>query len=185
MILSKSSEKTSYGFVHALYGQGKGKTSAAIGLAIRAAGCGLKVSFVQFMKDGKSNERKILESIPEIDYFCPGNHQWASRGKEMLKSQREHALSCMKYIFNLPEDKDLLICDEILNVPLYLDGNNKPLSYINLADYVRNKRPNLELVITGLYLPKNMVDLIDYASEIKEVKHPFKLGIKARPGIEF
>jgi cob(I)alamin adenosyltransferase len=171
--------------VHAIYGRGKGKTTAAIGLAVRAAGYGLNVSFVQFMKNSQSNETKALRYIPNIDYYCPGDYQWASLENGMLEPQKMHALACLEYVLEIPDTTNLLVCDEILNVPLFGTNGNRPFSYEDIEGYIRSKRSDLELVLTGLSLSKNLTDLVDYASEIQEKKHPFQRGILARPGIEY
>ena len=176
---------TCYGRVHAIYGKGKGKTTAALGLTIRAAGYGLNVAFVQFMKSGNNNERKVLENMPQIDYYCPGNHEWAYLKNGLIASQRLHALSCLEYALTIPDSTNMLVCDEILNVPLFGLNGNTPFTYQDIGDVIKIKRPDLELVITGLYCPPNLLELVDYASEIQEIKHPFQLGIKARPGIEY
>ena len=184
-VLQSAENPSVYGLVHAIYGRGKGKTTATVGLAVRAAGYGLQVSFVQFMKDGKSNEREILEYSPQIDYYCPGDHEWASLDKELMESQKMHALSCLDYVLQLPDTTNLLICDEILNVPLFGSYGNKSFTYDDIEEMIKNKRSDLELIITGLYCPDNLLELADYASEIQEVKHPFQQGITARPGIEY
>jgi cob(I)alamin adenosyltransferase len=181
----KGNPERTYGLVHAIYGRGKGKTTAALGMAVRSAGYGLNVSLVQFMKNGQSNEINALRYIPNLDYYCPGDHQWASIENGLLESQKNHALDCLEYVLDTPETTNLLVCDEILNVPLFGMNGNRPFSYEDIADCIKSKRSDLELVLTGLYLPENLKGLIDYASEIHERKHPFKRGISARPGIEY
>ena len=185
-ILQNVENPSVYGMVHAIYGRGKGKTTAAVGLAVRAAGYGLQVSFIQFMKDGTSNERKVLEYIPQIDYYCPGDHEWASLDNGLMKEHKIHALSCLDYILQLPPTTNLLICDEILNVPLFGSNGNSPFTYEDIGELIiKSKRSDLELVLTGLYCPSNLLGLVDYASEIQAVKHPFQRGITARQGIEY
>ncbi|MBN2422703.1 cob(I)yrinic acid a,c-diamide adenosyltransferase [Candidatus Woesearchaeota archaeon] len=185
-ILNNIVDPSVYGMVHAIYGRGKDKTCAAIGIAIRAAGYGLKVAFVQFMKDGKSNERTILANIPQIDYFCPGEHEWADLNIGLVESQKRHALSCLEHILQLPYTTNLLVCDEILNVPLYGSRGNRPFTYSDIGEFITKcRKSNLELVLTGLCCPGNLLELVDYASEIREVKHPFQQGIQARAGIEY
>ena len=178
-------DKNYYGKVHAIYGRGKGKTTAAIGLTVRTAGYGLKTSFVQFMKNGESNERRILDQIPEIDYYCPGNHGWASIRQGLVESQKYHALLCLEYALNVPEDTNMLVCDEILNVPLFGAKGDTAFTYEDIGELIKSKRSDLELVITGLQCPNELIELVDYASQIKKVAHPFQKGLIARPGIEY
>ena len=169
--------------IHAIYGNGKGKTSSAVGMAIRAAGHGYEVGFVQFMKDGRSSETQILKNIPNIDYFCPGSHEWALPGMGLAESQQKHALCCLKYV--LENEKDMLVCDEILNVPLFGLNGDKPFTYNDIGDMLQEKPPYMELVMTGLYLPSELEDICDYSSCIQPKKHPFDKGVMARPGVEY
>lgn len=174
-----------YGRTHLIYGGGKGKTTAALGLALRAIGNDLKVGFVQFMKDGKSGECEVLKSIPNVSYYCPGDHNWASLSKGLNSSQQYHALLCLDYAIKEMTFVDILVCDEILNVPLYDNKNNNTFSYDDINELIAIKPNNLELVLTGLYCPPILIESADYVSEICKIKHPFDSGIYARKGIEF
>ncbi len=195
-----------YGKIHVIYGPGKGKTGASIGYAIRAAGAGLKVVYVSFMKDGESSEVGVLREIPAIDYYCPGAHDFIQTGCTPTESQVEHAMRALGYArscsdgkgndwYNLYYNKnengrdgsyhnketDVLICDEILTAAGYgVIGCEDVLGLID------GKRNNLELMMTGYYCPPEILCYADYASEIKNIKHPYEdCGLQARYGIEY
>ncbi|HIG94491.1 MAG: ATP:corrinoid adenosyltransferase BtuR/CobO/CobP [archaeon GW2011_AR13] len=172
-----------YGYVHAIYGNGKGKTTSGIGLVHRALGYGLKVGIVQFMKGEKSNEIPELKQNSSVIYYSPGEFDWAFIEKGLTDKQRNHSLSCLNFVLNIPCDVNLLFCDEMLNVPLFGNGN-PAFNYKDIINMVKNKRKNLEFVMTGLKCPNEVLDVVDYAQEIKMIKHVFEKGIIARPGIE-
>ena len=85
------------GLVHAVYGNGKGKTTSAMGLAIRAAGAGYQVDIVQFMKDGRSSEVSLLRKMPGINYYCPGPHDFQHLDNSPNVKSLEHARLNLKY----------------------------------------------------------------------------------------
>lgn len=167
------------GKVHVYTGQGKGKTTAAIGLAIRAAGAGLRVCMHQFIKGKYYNELRTLEKIKNIKVKqcgrgCfirtkpkPADIECARMG---LASARADVMSG-KY--------DLVILDEA-NVAL-------KLGLIKLADVLDliNRRPDcVEIVLTGRGAPRRLVSCADYVTRFIKVKHPFDKGLLARRGIE-
>ena len=157
-----------------------GKTTRAVGLAIRAAGVGLKVNFIQFMKSGTSGEIIIFANIPNIRYQCPGRHPFIlSRGPEAV--HYEHTAKALGYAIEAVEDgTELLICDEILNTLIF--ELLKKEQVIELMEMCRGKT---ELVMTGASAPKDLIELADYVTELKQIKHPYYSGVKARRGIEF
>ena len=166
--------------IHVAYGQGVGKTSRAVGLAVRAAGAGLKVNFVQFMKSGDSGEVAVLRLIPSIFYKCPGRHPFVlENGPE--KPHFEHARKALKYANAAVVDgADVLVCDEILNALLF-----KILKIEQVLELVEKCRGRLELVMTGSHAPPEIVEAADYATEFIQSKHPYYSGVPARIGIEF
>jgi|TARA_B100002003_G_C13993517_1_gene479932 cob(I)alamin adenosyltransferase len=169
------------GLVHAVYGNGKGKTTSAMGLAIRAAGAGYQVDIVQFMKDGRSSEVSLLRKMPGINYYCPGPHDFQHLDNSPNVKSLEHARLNLKYAKSCSTNgTDLLICDEILNAFLFSE-----LSLDEIIDLVTGKRRDLELVLTGMYCPDEIKTLADYCSEIREINHPYRKGIEARIGIEY
>lgn len=173
---------TGTGLIHIYYGDGKGKTTAAVGQAIRAAGSGLQVLFFQFMKDNTSNERKILEQIPNITCLPGKRHvkfynQMNSEEKAEYKHYNSKALDeIVKFCINF----DVLILDEaVCAVDLGL------LSEKKLIDFLKHKPRGLEVVMTGHHVPDNLFHLANYVTEMTKVKHPYDEGRTARAGIEF
>jgi cob(I)alamin adenosyltransferase len=168
------------GYVHVYTGDGKGKTTAALGLALRAAGAGLRVTVAAFMKNGDSAEFGMLErlqaGIQVHDYgsgcFICG--QPASR--ETMRAQRgcraiQGMMSSRQF--------DLMILDEAnMAVACGL------LSADALLDLIRAKPAELELVITGRYAHPDVIAAADLVTEMREVKHYYRQGVQARPGID-
>ena len=173
-------KRSGLGLTHIYYGNGVGKTTRAIGLAIRAAGVGYNVVFVQFMKSGNSGEAIAFAGIPNIQYFCPGRHRFIlSKGPELAHYQ--HALKGLRYTLEAVNKKvQLVICDEILNTLLFGLLKKK-----QIMDLIAQCTGRIELVMTGRTAPKELLDMADYASEMRQVKHPYYQGTKARLGIEF
>lgn len=167
------------GLVHIYTGCGKGKSTAAFGLAVRAAGAGLEVSIQQFIKGRAYSEIRTLSKIPHIvvkqcgaGCFIKGapritDFKCALNG--LADASRD--ISSGKF--------DLVILDEI-NVAMDL-GLIKTIDVIRL---IRTKPVNVELVLTGRGCPKKLYRYADYISDIREVKHPYNHGIRARRGIE-
>ncbi len=168
---------------HIYTGDGKGKTTAAIGLSIRAAGAGLRVLFTQFLKTSNSSELKILKNIENIDVFVPdksfGFIKYMS--KEKLEEARAYYNNYFNNIINKLNDKyDLLIMDEFMAA-----YNYNMIDKSSALDFIENKSYSLELVLTGRNPDEKLKEISDYYSEIKAVKHPYNKGIEARQGIEF
>lgn len=195
-----------YGKVHVIYGHGSGKTSASVGRAIRAAGAGLKIVYVSFMKGGESSEVMLLRKIHEIDYYCPGAHDFIPDGGTPTESQVEHAMMALEYAqscsdgnendwYYLYYDKkvnprndlcnnnepDMLICDEILTAAFW-----RAIEWKDVVDLITGKRNDLELIMTGHSCPPEILHYADYASQINNIKHPYDdHGLQARIGIEY
>ena len=168
------------GLIHIYYGQGVGKTTRAVGLAIRAAGVGLKVNFIQFMKSGNSGETLIFANIPNIRYKCPGGHPFIlSQGPDQV--HYEHASEAFGYALEAVEEgTQLLICDEILDTLIFglLKEEQAP-------DLIEKCKGKIELVMTGANASLSLIELADYVTEYKQIKHAYYAGAKARKGIEY
>lgn len=171
------------GLVHIYCGDGKGKTSASIGLSIRAAGHGLNVLILQLLKTQYTGELNILEKVPNIKVM---------RGKgvsefsfNMTDEQKKictdtHNQNLEKIIEDVKIGSiDLLILDEVIGA-----YNRELLDRALLINFIKAKPPHMELVLTGRNPAPELIELADYVSEIKKVKHPFDNGITARLGIE-
>lgn len=165
-------------------GDGKGKTSASIGTAIRAAGRNMKVLFVQFLKCEDSGERNILKDINNIDMTpCPVELQFTIN---MTESQKAQASKIFRDMFDhavrtaLLSNYNVLILDEIFSA-IETGMLNEHDVYTFLAD----APSRMEIVLTGRNPSDNFIALADYVSEIKKVKHPYDNDTRARIGIEF
>ena len=172
-----------FGLIHIYCGDGKGKTTAAVGLAVRCAGRGNKVLLVQFLKSRDSGELYSLAKLPDIEVM---------RGKESKKftfqmnEEEKHALLIEhNKMFEqvLAKIKNggysLLILDEVIGAL-----NAIVFEMPNLIEFLRHKPENLEVVLTGRNPAPELVEIADYVSEMRKVKHPMDKGIMAREGIE-
>lgn len=165
-------------------GNGKGKTTAAIGLAVRAAGSGMHVHFVQFLKGSETSELKILSQIPEIEILrCDKNYGFTFQmnHEQKCKLTERHNQMLSQSISRLYENKtDMLILDE------FFAAYQCHLLDRTLADRLVFTYPEkTELILTGRNPEQKFIDAADYVSEIQAVKHPYQKGISARLGIEY
>lgn len=173
------------GLVHIYTGDGKGKTTAACGLGIRAWGSGLKVLMIQFLKGADTGEIKCFEKLGENFVFHRGRKikgfVW-NMNEEQLKDTRNICLEDLEWLKSTVSDNsfDLLIMDEIMACI-----SNGFLKTEEIAEFIKNKPEKLEIVMTGRNAPKELIDLADYVSVISAQKHPFEKGIAARKGIEY
>jgi len=173
--------KKSLGMVEVLTGNGPGKTTAALGHALRSIGHGFKVGMVQFMKhDSRSGEIKAIRKyLPRFDVWQFGRKKFVRKPTKIdFKLARKGLTKAQEIIQS--EKYDLVILDEI-NVALWF----KLLDLTRVIEIIRSRPKNVELILTGRYAPKKIIDLADSVSEIKEVKHYFRKGIRARKGIEY
>lgn len=163
--------------IHVYIGDGKGKTTASVGLSVRAAGHGLKVLFLQFLKDSSSGEVKVLTTLPEISVVHASvNYGWLLYMTDVQK--KEIALEYDKMLDTaLASDAFLIVLDEVIH------AFNAGLISRDKLEKVLDKE--CEIVLTGRDAPTWLIDRADYCSEIKKIKHPFDVGVHARAGIEF
>lgn len=174
--------KLDKGFIQIYTGNGKGKTTAAIGQAIRAAGSGFRTHIVQFMKEFSYSEVKSLEHLKKwisIKQFCKDDFVY----KKQLPDETE--IEKAKRGLNSAKDKmlsgeyDIIILDEI-SVSIYF----KLITLEAVISFVKDKPENVEIILTGRYCPPELIELADLVTEMKEVKHYYNKGIIARRGIE-
>ncbi len=170
------------GYFQIYTGNGKGKTTAALGLTVRAVGAGLKVYIGQFIKNMECSEIKSLHMrFPEVTVEQYGTKNGCFINREPSKEDIEAAQEgCKKAYFALHSGKyDIVILDEI-NIALFF----KTIS-LEQAMKLANTRPEkVELIFTGRYAPKELIEKADLVTEMKEVKHYFEAGVTARDGIE-
>jgi cob(I)alamin adenosyltransferase len=178
----KEQKHLTAGLVHVYTGNGKSKTTAALGLAVRAAGQGFRVLIIQFVKMGQYyGEIKSLQLIPNIAIESYGRPGFISRDGliradfELAICAYERAVQAMKN-----DECDLLILDEINNALFY-----RLVSEDQVIKLIEDKPPLMELVLTGRNAPEEIIAKAHYVTEMKEIKHPYALGVKSREGIEY
>ena len=173
-----------HGLIHLYYGYGKGKTTAALGLAVRAAGSGKKVVIVQFLKDTNTGELKSFALIPNVTILRGTAAKGFARDMtpeqltETNKIQNANLRSALEHVSS--GSCDLLILDEALDA--YQLGLLDKALFLGT---VFNKPSELELVITGHKPDQQIIDAADYVTEMTKIKHPYDNGVFARKGIEF
>jgi len=168
------------GLVHIYTGNGKGKTTAAFGLAVRMLGRGGKVLIIQFMKAPKAygEQVKIEECGAVIESFGLPKFVHGEPTEEDIEAAKR-ALSRAREAASSGE-WDLVILDEVC-VALRFGM----LEVEEVRELVRTKAEHTELVLTGRYCPEELFELADYVTEMREIKHPYQRGVIARKGVEY
>lgn len=172
------------GLIEVYCGDGKGKTTAATGLAVRAAGCGMRVLFVRFLKNEHSGELVILDKIPEIDVIHL-NREFGFVFR-MTEEEKQEAKEVYSNLWQeavrraVEEGYDMLVADEFMAAYRY-----EFIDHVHALDFLKNKPGKLEVVLTGRDPAPEIQELAEYISEVKKIKHPFEQGVPARRGIEF
>lgn len=171
------------GLIHIYTGDGKGKTTASIGLGIRCAGSGGNVVFTQFIKNNQSSELDILSQLSNFQVFT--SDRTFGFISKLSENDRNEAKEVYSNLFSKVieyvrlKDCRMLILDEIIGA-----YNYKVIDQQSLMDFLKNKPKYLEVVLTGRNPGDELLELADYVSEIKKIKHPYDNGILARIGIE-
>ncbi len=172
------------GRLHIYMGEGKGKTTAAVGLAVRFAGHEGKVAFVQFMKDSSSGELASFEDIETISMMPnPGFYgfTWeiSEQGKEEVKQVYEQYMDSLLFRI-LQGSYGLLVLDEIITAVEkgFIDEQI-------LMDFLDQLPEETEVVLTGRHPSEALMERADYITEMKKIKHPYDQGLAARQGIEY
>lgn len=169
------------GYTHIYTGNGKGKTTAAFGLALRAAGASKKVFIAQFVKGKMYSEikavRDFLQGV-EVKQFGRGCFIVNEPTEADIEAAQQGLTEVMQVISS--KKYDLVILDEIFIALFY-----KLFPLEAVIKIIQNKPQSLELVLTGRYAPKEIIELADLVSELQEVKHYYNKGVEAREGIEF
>ena len=173
------------GRIHIICGDGKGKTTAAIGQIIRALGADYQVYFVQFMKHDDSSELKVLSKLDNVKIINLKNKYKFSfllTNEEKLEMTKEQnsILNKLKLELSNLNKKTILVLDEV-NSAIELEL----LDYKLLIDFITNKSDYLEIVLTGRNPKIELLNLADYISKLEQVKHPYTTGLNARKGIEY
>lgn len=173
------------GLIQVYTGDGKGKTTAALGQGIRACGRGLKVYMIQFLKSSDTGELNAIKRLePQFMVFRFEKERgfiWTLNEHEIaeLKDEIKEAFGFAKKVVS-DKQCDVLILDEIMAAI-----GNGLIDAESVADLLEGKPSGMEIIMTGRNVPDRIKDLADYVSEVVMVKHPFEKGIGARKGIEF
>jgi len=168
------------GYIQVYTGNGKGKTTAALGLAMRAAGHGISSYFAQFMKGQKYGELAAAKRLNLITIEQFGSEQFVHVNKATAEDIRlaklglkraAQAMACGRY--------RIVVLDEV-NVALYF----KLLTVNEVLKFIDQKPDDVELILTGRFAPQQVIDRADLVTEMREVKHYFQKGVAFRQGIE-
>jgi cob(I)alamin adenosyltransferase len=170
-----------HGYIHVYTGNGKGKTTAAIGQGIRAVGAGLSVYMIQFMKGRRYSEIDILETIPGFTVKQFGRDEFVNKQHpEQIDIDLAQRGLTHAHVIITQARHDVVILDEI-NVAL--DYKLIPLN--DVLTLLDKKPPHMDLILTGRYAPPELIQKADLASEILEIKHPYQKGDACRKGIDW
>lgn len=167
------------GYIQVYTGNGKGKTTAALGLSIRALCAGKKVFFGQFVKGMEYSELNVVKYMPdiEIEQFGRGCFIFRNPVQEDIDAAQRGLERCKQI---LSEGKhDVVVFDEI-NIALYYHL----ISLEDVFELLKLKKENTEVILTGRYAPNELIEAADLVTEMKEIKHYYKKGVNARTGIE-
>lgn len=172
------------GLIQVYCGEGKGKTTAAVGASIRCAGGGGKVLFFQFLKDNTSSERNILAEIKSIDLlegYYSSKFVWEMSDNEKSLAARFYCEKFNEIVKRVKENKyDMLVLDEIFDavhcgfVPVEL-----------LLNFIADRPGCTEIIMTGRKPPRQIAEAADYITYMQKIRHPFDNGITARKMIEY
>jgi len=182
-IVKNVNNKQESGLVIVYTGNGKGKTTAALGLTLRASGYNKKILIVQFIKSWFTGEKKSIEKLPNVDFYQMGKGFVKILGdKKPIEDHKRSAQNALKFAQEKIRSSkyDVLILDEI-NVAI----REKLIPISKVINLIKNKPKELDLVLTGRNAHKKIIELADLVTEMKEIKHPFQKGIKAKVGIDF
>lgn len=166
--------------IHLYYGNGKGKTTAAVGLALRCAGSGKRVLMFQFLKGNSSSERRLTDNIIDV-----------IKGKDNEKfifnmNEEEKAKAAVFYtdklreIYKIADKYDMIILDEAIDAV-----NIGFVAEDELLEFIKKHREKVEVIITGHNPSQKLIEVSDYVTEMRKIKHPFDNGAAARKGIEY
>jgi len=169
------------GFVHVYTGCGKGKTTAALGLGLRATGAGLKVHMIQFMKGRRYSEIDAIKNLSNFTISQYGRDEFVNKEKPE-KIDIDLAQKGLVYAKEVIKNGkyDMVILDEI-NVAI----DYKLVALNDVINLIKEKPEKLELVLTGRYAHPEIIKISDLVTEMLEIKHPYQKGVSCRKGIDF
>jgi cob(I)alamin adenosyltransferase len=171
------------GYVHLYTGNGKGKTTAAIGMAVRAAGWNMSSIIIQFMKGqdyGEIESLKRFDNLITIEQygsseFCMPDDDTIQQHYHFARKGLQRATDvCVSYNFSL------VVLDEIVTAMLF-----KLITLDEIVSLIKNRNPSIELVLTGRGAPDALIGQCHLVTEMKEIRHYYENGVQARKGVEF
>ncbi|MEF8879245.1 MAG: cob(I)yrinic acid a,c-diamide adenosyltransferase [Candidatus Thermoplasmatota archaeon] len=167
-------------YIQVYTGSGKGKTTAALGLAMRVVGGGKKVCMIQFMKGQKSGEIETIDKIPDFEVYQFGRKEFVDKNKPSTIDIQlaEQGLKKAEEVINSGR-YDLVILDEII-----VAINFQLLKLDKVMNVIKSGK-NIDIVLTGRDTPEEIIDVADLVTEMKEIKHPYKEDKKSRRGIDY
>ncbi len=175
--------KERLGLIHIYTGEGKGKTTASMGLALRALGNNFKVLIVQFFKFG-TGEKNVFSKLNHVDFlqFNVNSEIFMHYTESLREKNKKKFLEFLKKVEEKINNNyyDFIIFDEIV----YAFHMNF-ISEEDLKNFILKKPKNTELILTGRDYPKSILEIADYITEMKKIKHPFDNKITARKGVEY
>ncbi|MBX7169683.1 MAG: cob(I)yrinic acid a,c-diamide adenosyltransferase [Pyrinomonadaceae bacterium] len=177
-------KENTHGLLMVNTGNGKGKTTAALGVLVRAAGREMNCCLIQFMKskNDRYGEHESLEKLGVEVHTMGDGFTWDTKNPEQdIKTSEETWALCVEKMRS--EEYDLLVFDELVYV---LDYKFLDLQKV-LAEIkdIREKQPHLHIIMTGRNAPQELIEAAELVTEMTEIKHPFYAGIYAQQGIEF
>ncbi len=172
-------EKINRGLIQIYTGDGKGKTTAALGLAMRATGQGMRVGFIQFLKSEPGGEHFFISRCHAFDITQISTGDSFTASREQLSEEAQRTLAYAEEQM-LSGRYDLLILDEV-----FVAIHKGLITIQQVLDLLDKKSASIELVLTGRHAPMEIVQRADLVTEMRMIKHPFNQGIAARCGIEY
>lgn len=172
------------GYVQVYTGNGKGKTTASMGLAFRAAGDGMEVKVVQFLKSWKTGElesAKRFDNLEILRFEKVKGFTWELNEEELAQLKSEVRVG-FDFVKGLVENRgcDILILDEVMaSISGGFIGEDE------IVELIEKKPKDMELILTGRNVPEKIMEKADLITEMREIKHYYKKGVPAREGIEF
>jgi len=167
------------GYIQVYTGEGKGKTTAALGLALRAAGRGMRVAVIQFLKGETSGEQLFATRYHPFEIIQLNKGNCFRQTLDELRPITEQTLSLAEEKLT-KGDYDIIVLDEIFTAL-----NKELITTAQVIDLLDKKPENVELVLTGRKAPREVIERADLVTEMAAVKHPFSEGVKGRKGIEY
>jgi len=178
--MDKPIERLQKGYIHVYTGNGKGKTTAAFGLALRAVCAGKKVYIGQFIKGMRYSELDAPKYLPNlvVEQYGRGCFIFNSPTEEDIKLARQGLEKIARIIRS--GEYDVVVMDEV-NVAVYY----KLFEPADVIEILKNKPEHVEIILTGRYAPQEFIDIADLVTEMREIKHYYQKGVLAREGIEY